>query len=108
MAIAYIDEFLMIKERVITILSWTDIRLPKLEEMTGISRYTWSNLKNPSKNREIKEEEILAIAKVFPQFRWWILTGEVMPEIGQTSPGYEEEGADRSSSSEERADLSDS
>lgn len=80
----------MIKQRVITILSWSDIRLPKLEELTGISRYTWSNLKNPSKNREIKEEEILAIAKVFPQFRWWLLTGEVMPEVGQTSPDYEE------------------
>ncbi|HBO0263697.1 TPA: XRE family transcriptional regulator [Pseudomonas aeruginosa] len=80
----------MIKERVITILSWSDIRLPKLEELTGISRYTWSNLKNPSKSREIKEEEILAIAKVFPQFRWWLLTGEVMPEAGQTSPDYED------------------
>ncbi|HCE6866809.1 TPA: XRE family transcriptional regulator [Pseudomonas aeruginosa] len=80
----------MIKERVITILAWSNIRLPKLEEMTGISRYTWSNLKNPSKAREIKEDEILAIAKVFPQFRWWLLTGEVMPEIGQTSPEMDE------------------
>lgn len=85
-----LDELVMIKQRVITILSWSDIRLPKLEELTGISRYTWSNLKNPSKNREIKEEEILAIAKVFPQFRWWLLTGEVMPEVGQTSPDYED------------------
>lgn len=87
----------MIKQRVITILSWSDIRLPKLEELTGISRYTWSNLKNPSKNREIKEEEILAIAKVFPQFRWWLLTGEVMPEVGQTSPDYEDANQNLSS-----------
>lgn len=86
----HLDAFGMIKERVITILSWSDIRLPKLEELTGISRYTWSNLKNPSKSREIKEEEILAIAKVFPQFRWWLLTGEVMPEVGQVSPDYED------------------
>lgn len=87
---AYLDELVMIKQRVIAILAWSDVRLPKLEELTGISRYTWSNLKNPSKSREIKEEEILAIAKVFPQFRWWLLTGEVMPDIGQTSPEYEE------------------
>jgi hypothetical protein len=92
----------MIKERVITILSWSDIRLPKLEEMTGISRYTWSNLKNPSKSREIKEEEILAIAKVFPQFRWWLLTGEVMPEAGQISPSYED--AQRETSSQQGVD----
>nr|WP_312971340.1 XRE family transcriptional regulator [Pseudomonas sp.] len=85
-----LDGFGMIKERVITILKWAEVRLPKLEEETGISRYTWANLKNPAKSREIKEEEIEAIAKVFPQYRWWMLTGEVMPDKGQVSPEYEE------------------
>lgn len=80
----------MIKERVITILKWAEVRLPRLEEETGISRYTWANLKNPAKSREIKEEEIEAIAKVFPQYRWWMLTGEIMPDKGQVSPEYEE------------------
>lgn len=85
-----IDQFVMIKARVIEILKSSGIRLPELESITGISRYTWNNLKNPARNREIKEEEILAIAKVFPQYRWWLLTGEVMPEAGQTSPEYDE------------------
>lgn len=80
----------MIKARVIEILKSSGLRLPELEEQTGISRYTWNNLKNPSRTREIKEEEILAIAKVFPQYRWWLLTGEVMPEVGQISPHYDE------------------
>ncbi|HGM6963810.1 helix-turn-helix transcriptional regulator [Pseudomonas aeruginosa] len=80
----------MIKARVIEILKSSGIRLPELEARTGISRYTWNNLKNPARNREIKEEEILAIAEVFPQYRWWIITGEVMPEVGQTSPEYDE------------------
>lgn len=80
----------MIKARVIEILKSSGIRLPELEERTGISRYTWNNLKNPARSREIKEEEILAIANVFPQYRWWLLTGEVMPEMGQTSPAYDE------------------
>ncbi|AYF85643.1 XRE family transcriptional regulator [Pseudomonas sp. DY-1] len=79
----------MIKARVIEILKSSGIRLPELEERTGISRYTWNNLKNPARKREIKEEEILAIAKVFPQYRWWMLTGEVAPEMGQTSPDYD-------------------
>jgi hypothetical protein len=26
----------------------------------------------------------------YPQYRWWLTTGEVMPEIGQTSPEYDE------------------
>ena len=80
----------MIKERVITILKTSGIRATDLERETGVSRYTWNNLKNPAKSREIKEEEILGICKLFPQYRWWLLTGEVMPEIGQTSPDYDE------------------
>ena len=80
----------MIKERVITILKASQIRLPELEEKTGISRYTWNNLKNPARNREIKAEEIEAIAMVFPQYRWWMLTGEIMADKGQVSPSYDE------------------
>lgn len=79
----------MIKARVIEILKSSGIRLPELEARTGISRYTWNNLKNPARNREIKEEEILAIAKVYPQYRWWLISGEIMPEAGQTSPEYD-------------------
>ena len=85
----------MIKARVIEILKSTGIRLPELEARTGISRYTWNNLKNPARNREIKEEEILAIAEIYPQYRWWLITGEVMPEVGQTSPEYDEEHSKR-------------
>jgi lambda repressor-like predicted transcriptional regulator len=39
----------MIKERVITALKHRGMKLPQLEQQTGISRYTWSNLKNPAK-----------------------------------------------------------
>ncbi|PTU72823.1 helix-turn-helix domain-containing protein [Pseudomonas mangrovi] len=79
----------MIKERVITILKSSGIRLPELEERTGISRYTWNNLKNTARKREIKAEEIEAIVKLFPQYALWIVSGEVHPDCGQTSPEYE-------------------
>lgn len=85
-----IDDFGMIKERVITVLKHSGLKLPQLEEMTGISRYTWSNLKNPAKSREIKAEEIEAIVKLYPQFALWIVSGEIAPECGQTSPKYDE------------------
>lgn len=75
----------MIKERLITILKYEDIKNPRLEELTGISRYTWQNIRNKPE-REIKEEEITAIGNAFPEYRWWILTGEEMPEVGQISP----------------------
>lgn len=79
----------MIKERVITVLKYSGLKLPQLEELTGISRYTWSNLKNPAKSREIKAEEIEAVVKLYPKFALWIVSGEVHPDCGQTSPEYE-------------------
>jgi len=78
----------MIKERVITILKSSGIRLPELEERTGISRYTWNNLKNTARKREIKAEEIEAIVKLFPQYALWIVSGEIAPEAGQINPDY--------------------
>lgn len=35
-------------------------------------------------------EEIEILGSVYPAYRWWLTTGEVMPEIGQTSPDYDE------------------
>ncbi|MFN3767378.1 MAG: DNA-binding protein [Ectopseudomonas guguanensis] len=31
-------------------------------------------------------DEIEILGKVYPQYRWWLTTGEVMPEIKQISP----------------------
>lgn len=31
-------------------------------------------------------DEIEILGKLYPQYRWWLSTGEVMPEIGQSSP----------------------
>lgn len=75
----------MIKERLITILNHEEMKNPKLEKLTGISRYTWQNVRNKP-SREIKEEEIAAIAKLFPEYRYWLISGEELPESGQISP----------------------
>ena len=79
----------MIKERVITVLKHSGMKLPLIEQQTGISRYTWSNLKNPAKNREIKAEEIEAVVRLYPHFALWIVSGNIAPEAGQISPDYE-------------------
>ncbi|MBU0921394.1 MAG: helix-turn-helix domain-containing protein [Pseudomonadota bacterium] len=80
----------MIKERVITVLKSSGMRLPELEKRTGISRYTWNNLKNTARKREIKAEEIEAIVKLFPNYALWIVSGDIAPEAGQISPDYED------------------
>ena len=87
---AFIDRFVMIKERVVALIKHSGLRLPQLEERTGISRYTWSNLKNPAKSREIKEEEIEAVVKLYPQYALWLVSGTIAPAAGQTSPEYDE------------------
>ena len=44
-------------------------------------------------------DEVEVLGRVFPQYRWWLSTGEVMPEIGQTSPEYDEANLKLSSQS---------
>lgn len=75
----------MIKDRVLEILKYEKIKNPRLEELTGISRYTWQNVRNKP-DRAIKEEEIEAISKLFKEYRYWIISGEELPEAGQISP----------------------
>jgi len=79
----------MIKERVITVIKAKGLKNPQLEELTGIGRYTWQNLRNKP-GREIKEEEAEAIAELYPEYAMWLISGKVIPEAGQTSPEYEE------------------
>lgn len=82
----------MIKERVITIIKSSGLKNPELEERTGINRYTWQNIRNKP-GRELKTEEMEAVIKLFPEYAFWIASGNIAPEIGQTSPDYDEVNA---------------
>ena len=35
-------------------------------------------------------EELEVLQAIFPMYRLWLISGEVMPECGQTSPEYDE------------------
>lgn len=35
-------------------------------------------------------DEVEILGKVYPHYRWWLSTGEVLPEIGQTSPDHDQ------------------
>tara|TARA_R110000803_G_scaffold156659_2_gene221231 strand:+ start:134 stop:403 length:270 start_codon:yes stop_codon:yes gene_type:complete len=78
----------MIKERVITVIKESELKNPELEERTGINRYTWQNIRNKPE-RALKTEEIEAVIKLFPEFAYWIATGETIAEAGQVSPEME-------------------
>ncbi|KKN00153.1 hypothetical protein LCGC14_1140700 [marine sediment metagenome] len=48
----------------------------------------WTNIKRG--RARVGAEEIEILGSVFPEYRWWLMTGEVMPEAGQTSPEYDD------------------
>nr|WP_090448076.1 DNA-binding protein [Pseudomonas benzenivorans] len=62
--------------------------LKELAESGSTDYVRWQNIKRGKARIGANEVEILG--RVFPQYRWWLMTGEVMPEHGQTSPSYDE------------------
>ncbi|WP_226924954.1 DNA-binding protein [Stutzerimonas stutzeri] len=62
--------------------------LGQLAEAGSTDYVRWQSIKRGKARIGANEIEILG--RVFPDFRWWLLTGEVQPEIGQTRPDYDE------------------
>lgn len=62
--------------------------LKALAEAGSTDYVRWQNIKRGKARIGANEVEILG--RVFPTYRWWLLTGEVLPENGQTSPDYDE------------------
>ncbi|OWP36629.1 DNA-binding protein [Pseudomonas nitroreducens] len=77
----------MIKDRLITLFNKERTSV-WFEKETGIDRYRWGNVRNGK--ARITDAEIEAVIALFPQYALWLVTGEVAPESGQTSPEYEE------------------
>lgn len=61
-----------------------NIKMPWLEEQTNIVQKRWSNVK--AENSEMRATEVEALNKVFPEYSYWLATGNEMPEAGQISP----------------------
>lgn len=77
----------MIRERVIELFDCLDITSKHMEELTGIDRYKWGNIRG--KKQKVNEDYLEALAEAFPQFAYWLMTGMTIPEAGQISPEIE-------------------
>lgn len=77
----------MIKQRLISLFN-SERTSVWFEKKTGIDRYRWGNVRNGK--ARLTDAEIEAVAKLFPQYALWLVTGEIAPECGQTSPEYDE------------------
>lgn len=65
----------------------THLALNEVAETNSKEYVRWQNVKRG--RARVGAEEIEALAEFFPNWKWWLLTGEVMPEMGQTSPDYD-------------------
>lgn len=77
----------MIKDRLITLFTKERTSV-WFEKETGIDRYRWGNVRNGK--ARITDAEIEAVVALFPHYALWLVTGEIAPESGQTSPEYDE------------------
>ena len=53
-----------------------------------ISHSRWQSVRY--KDIRMSTEELEVLQAIFPMYRLWLISGEVMPECGQTSPEYDE------------------
>ncbi|WP_221794617.1 hypothetical protein [Oceanobacter mangrovi] len=71
-------------DRINEILKHEGITRPALEARTGIKVKRWANVLN----RQAKPyaEELTAIGAVWPEYAYWLTTGDEIPDAGQISP----------------------
>lgn len=74
------------EDRFYLLLEKTSLDKLGKESETAYSR--WTNIKR--KRIRMGAYEASFLLSMYPQYSLWIGTGEVRPEIGQTSPAYDE------------------
>ncbi|GHD43478.1 hypothetical protein SAMN05216429_102238 [Marinobacter persicus] len=84
----------MIRDRIIEIFDTLDLTSKKMEELTGIDRYKWGNIRG--RKQKVNEDYLEALNQVFPQLSYWIMTGKTIPEVGQISPEMEKARSENS------------
>lgn len=71
-----------LSDRCLRLLQTASIK--ELAEAGPTDYVRWQNIKRGK--ARIGADEIETLAKVFPDYRWWLLTGEVKPELAQSAP----------------------
>ena len=71
-------------DRLILIIDYEGITRPALEKRTGIKVKRWSNVLNRA--AKPYAEEIEVISSLWPEYTYWLASGNELPEAGQISP----------------------
>jgi hypothetical protein len=75
-----------IEDRMREVILATDSKSKDLETITGIDRDRWNNIRKTNPTAKVRAEEVEALAKIYPKFAYWLITGNEIPEAGQISP----------------------
>lgn len=70
-------------DRFLLIIEYENVKMPWLEDVTGIDATRWRNIK---KRGVMRTSEMDAFNKVFPEYSIWLSTGLELSEEGHISP----------------------
>lgn len=62
--------------------------LDELAKVTDIKGTRWRTVRYDKRTR-VSTEEVEELVQLFPEYALWLTTGNIAPEIGQTSPAYD-------------------
>lgn len=62
--------------------------IDRLVRHGDISHSRWQSVRY--KDIRMSTEELEVLQALYPQYRLWLISGEIAPEMGQTSPSYDE------------------
>ncbi|WP_121358569.1 DNA-binding protein [Pseudomonas aeruginosa] len=63
------------------------IERSSLNELTRLGETDYNRWVNIKRGRaRVGADEIEILGKMYPQYRWWLTTGETLNDIGQFSP----------------------
>lgn len=77
----------MIGRRIKELREYKGLSRRDLERLTGIADYKWVSIE--TERQQTNGEHIAALAKIWPEYKHWIVFGETIPEAGQISPDME-------------------
>ena len=70
-------------DRFILLIELEGIKMPWLEERTGIEAKRWHTIKQ---RKVMRTSELDAVTELWPEYAYWLVTGNEMPEAEQISP----------------------
>ena len=72
-----------ITERFLVIWDFERLEAKWLEKETAVKEARWYTIR---KTKDMRTSELEKVQDIFPEYRYWLSTGQELPEAGQVSP----------------------